>query len=373
MKAIILAAGAGKRMRPLTKNMPKCMLPYKNKPILERMVKQIKKQKIDEIIVVVGYKKEKIIDKIKDVTYVVNERYTKDTNSYSMYLALEGVDDDVVVYEADIIAEDEFIRYTLGIDFENKSVWFVQGKFKDTQNGGIIKTDGKRNVLDIKILDGYKEKYSDWYKTTGVLRISKQHVQVYRALLNKSLHINQYFHMVWKDNINILPSVVGESKYYDFFSFNTPKEYHKAIERNYDFKEEKRPILKVAIASLYPIEEHNGKRLSIVKHNIIKNNRWIVPIKIEQNFNLVLDGHHSLELAKRLTLEYVPVVCFDYKEINIWSLREERNIEKKEVIKKALSKNIFPYKTIKHKFPNVFCECKIEINKLKGEMKRNGK
>ncbi len=75
MKAVILAAGEGKRLRPFTETMPKVMLPVANKPILEYVFDAVKKSGIDEIIVVVGYKKEVIMEYFKDykdikITYV---------------------------------------------------------------------------------------------------------------------------------------------------------------------------------------------------------------------------------------------------------------------------------------------------------------
>ena len=57
MKAVILAAGEGKRLRPYTETIPKVMLPVANKPILEYVVDAVKKSGITEIIIVVGYKK----------------------------------------------------------------------------------------------------------------------------------------------------------------------------------------------------------------------------------------------------------------------------------------------------------------------------
>ncbi len=60
MKAVILAAGEGKRMHPLTHTRPKVMVPLANKPILEHLILEIKKAGIDEFILVVGYYDEAI-------------------------------------------------------------------------------------------------------------------------------------------------------------------------------------------------------------------------------------------------------------------------------------------------------------------------
>jgi UDP-N-acetylglucosamine diphosphorylase/glucosamine-1-phosphate N-acetyltransferase len=79
MKAVILAAGEGKRLRPFTETMPKVMLPVANKPVLEYVVDAVKKSGISDIIIVVGYKKEVIMEHFKDyegvdITYVVQDK-----------------------------------------------------------------------------------------------------------------------------------------------------------------------------------------------------------------------------------------------------------------------------------------------------------
>jgi len=79
MKAVILAAGEGKRLRPFTETMPKVMLPVANKPVLEYVVDAVKNSGISDIIIVVGYKKEVIMEYFKNydgvkITYVVQEK-----------------------------------------------------------------------------------------------------------------------------------------------------------------------------------------------------------------------------------------------------------------------------------------------------------
>ena len=66
MKAIILAAGEGLRCRPLTLTRSKVMLPIGNRPILEHVIDSLEKNGITEIILIVGYKKERIMDYFED-------------------------------------------------------------------------------------------------------------------------------------------------------------------------------------------------------------------------------------------------------------------------------------------------------------------
>ena len=60
MKAIILAGGRGKRLRPITDYVPKPLVPLKNIPIIDWQIKYLKNFKIDEIIICTGYKTEMI-------------------------------------------------------------------------------------------------------------------------------------------------------------------------------------------------------------------------------------------------------------------------------------------------------------------------
>lgn len=69
--AIILAAGKGTRMNS---NLPKCIIDFCGKPMIEYIISTCKKCKFDEIIVVVGHKKEEVINVIgNDVTYIVQK------------------------------------------------------------------------------------------------------------------------------------------------------------------------------------------------------------------------------------------------------------------------------------------------------------
>jgi len=60
MQAVILGAGEGKRVRPLTRSRPKVMIPVANRPIIEYVIEALEKNGIREIIVVVGYRKEQV-------------------------------------------------------------------------------------------------------------------------------------------------------------------------------------------------------------------------------------------------------------------------------------------------------------------------
>lgn len=76
MECVVLAAGEGKRMRPLTASRPKVMLPVANRPMLEHLVESVKKAGITDFIFVVGYREQEIRGYFGDgVNFGVRIRY----------------------------------------------------------------------------------------------------------------------------------------------------------------------------------------------------------------------------------------------------------------------------------------------------------
>lgn len=112
MKAVILAAGEGKRLRPFTETMPKVMLPVANKPVLEYVFDAVKNSGIDEIINVVGYKKEVIMEYFKnyediDITYVVQDKQLG--TAHALLQAKKYINDPFIVLSGDNIIDQSSI------------------------------------------------------------------------------------------------------------------------------------------------------------------------------------------------------------------------------------------------------------------------
>ena len=110
MRAVILAAGEGRRLRPFTETMPKVMLPIADKPILEYVFDAIKKTGINEIIVVVGYKKECIMEYFKDyeglkISYVFQDKQLG--TAHALLQARDHIKDTFLVLSGDNIIDDE--------------------------------------------------------------------------------------------------------------------------------------------------------------------------------------------------------------------------------------------------------------------------
>ena len=127
MEAVILAAGEGIRMRPLTANHPKVMLPIANKPILEHTILEAKKAGISDFVFIVGHKDEQITDYFGDgdkwgvrILYRLQQQAMGTADALKMaqdvvrenFLVLNG---DIIVNERDIRKLSQSDKITIGV------------------------------------------------------------------------------------------------------------------------------------------------------------------------------------------------------------------------------------------------------------------
>lgn len=93
MKALILAAGFGSRLAPITDNNPKSMVPVNGKPILEKQIENLLENDINDITIITGYKSEVIENVIKNkypfIKLINSVDYATTNNMYSAFLAKE--------------------------------------------------------------------------------------------------------------------------------------------------------------------------------------------------------------------------------------------------------------------------------------------
>lgn len=121
MIGVILAAGMGTRLMPLTKEIPKALLKIKETTLLERMIKNCINADISKFIVVVGYNKDKVIDLCPEIAEkydieiktIVNEKYDVTNTSVSTYLASKYIEeneqDDFILVNGDNVVDPEII------------------------------------------------------------------------------------------------------------------------------------------------------------------------------------------------------------------------------------------------------------------------
>ena len=136
MKALILAAGVGQRMMPLTKDKAKCMLEVGQKTILERMLGALSKNKIHDVYLVVGHQGDQIQatfgnqwDSVK-LHYLQNDRY-QEGSVLSLCAARDVLkDDDFLVMDADVIFDPILLKKLIHSSHANAVL--LDGDFQDT-------------------------------------------------------------------------------------------------------------------------------------------------------------------------------------------------------------------------------------------------
>lgn len=147
MKAVILAAGEGNRMRPLTYTRPKVMLPIANKPILEHLLIEAKEAGIKEFIFIVGYHDEQVRDYFGggekwDVSIgYCNQR--KQLGTADAVRTVEGlVEGNFLMINGDIVVNQKDIKSLTSKDKTTMSVIEV----RDTRDLGLVEVQGNRVV-----------------------------------------------------------------------------------------------------------------------------------------------------------------------------------------------------------------------------------
>jgi len=114
LQAVILAAGQGRRLLPLTQDIPKALLPLNGTTgltILEHQVKLLERAGVKEILVVVGHGRERIEALLGSrVSYVVNEEYQKTNSIYSFYLAMDCLKEEVLIVNGDVLFPQEVVE-----------------------------------------------------------------------------------------------------------------------------------------------------------------------------------------------------------------------------------------------------------------------
>jgi hypothetical protein len=112
------------------------------------------------------------------------------------------------------------------------------------------------------------------------------------------------------------------------------------------------------------IEGFSARRVAWLKRKVTKEGFWTKPVVLDDKHHLVLDGQHRMEVALALGLKRVPAVKFRYSSIEVWSLRPKYSFVWQDVVERALSGDIYPYKTVKHRFPKDIPACNIPMEDL---------
>ena len=114
MKMIVLAAGQGTRLRPITENIPKCMVNLAEKPIIEWQIENALSMNFKKILVIGGYQAEKISTLGQEL--LINERFDETNMVYTLSCAGDELADEIVVSYGDIYYESTVLKRVVDSD-----------------------------------------------------------------------------------------------------------------------------------------------------------------------------------------------------------------------------------------------------------------
>ncbi|MBE6300676.1 MAG: aminotransferase class I/II-fold pyridoxal phosphate-dependent enzyme [Parabacteroides distasonis] len=207
MQAIILAAGMGKRLKELTQDNTKCMVKVHNQTLIERTLQQLSALSLTRIILVIGYKGEKVKalvgNKIGNtpILYIENPVYDKTNNIYSLYLAKNYLtEEDTILLESDLIFEDSILHKLITNPYPNLA---VVAKYQSWMDGTVVTLDEDCNILNFISKNAFVFSQKDfYYKTVNIYKFSKdfsknKYIPFLEAYC-KALGNNEYYEQVLK-------------------------------------------------------------------------------------------------------------------------------------------------------------------------------
>jgi len=189
MKAIILAAGMGSRMQHLTEKLPKCMLKFGGKTLLERQIEALISCGITDIAVVKGYKGEKI--NYPGLKYYMNDNYENNNILNSLFYAEEEMDDEVIISYSDILYEKQVVErlfestkdISIVVDIEWREYYKNRKDHPISEAENII-FDAENKIIEIgKILT---DKHDVQGEFIGMMKLTRRGTDIFKRNFHRA-------------------------------------------------------------------------------------------------------------------------------------------------------------------------------------------
>ena len=205
MQAIILAAGMGKRLGNLTQGNTKCMVKVNGVSLIDRMLTQLSGLNLSRVVLVIGYKGEKLRDYVGDeykglkIEYIENPIYDRTNNIYSLSLAEKELqEDDTLLVESDLIFDDTLFPMIVNNPYPNLA---LVAKYETWMDGTMVRLDEDNNIVNFVPKKAFRyEDVGSYYKTVNIYKFSKEFLCTqYVPFLNaytKALGNNEYYEQV---------------------------------------------------------------------------------------------------------------------------------------------------------------------------------
>ncbi|BHH84544.1 phosphocholine cytidylyltransferase family protein [Desulforhopalus sp. 52FAK] len=198
--ALLLAAGTGSRLAPLTDSMPKCMVEVNEITILERLISTLQDHDFNRLVVVVGHQGESIRNYLgarkggMDITYITSPLYKTTNNIYSLWLAREEIDEPFLLIESDLVFDSEMLTNMLSPDR------IAVAKIEPWMNGTTVTLN---NHMEIEAFHSAPlSPDEEYFKTVNIYSFSLSSWQLVKQRLDQYISNNQvdgYYETVFAD------------------------------------------------------------------------------------------------------------------------------------------------------------------------------
>ena len=220
----------GRRLGDYTRNNTKCMVPVNGVRLIDRLLGQLAKQKLQRVIVVVGYKGKELreyignhYDGLVKIEFAENPVYDKTNNIYSLALVKDKLqEDDTLLIESDLIFSDRMIPMIVDNPYPNLA---LVAKYETWMDGTMVRLDDDQNIVNFISKDAFNYNEVDaYYKTVNIYKLSKTFSQQkYVPFLDaytKAVGNNEYYENVLRiisllNNHDMKALPIGNEKWYE--------------------------------------------------------------------------------------------------------------------------------------------------------------
>ena len=227
MKALILAGGRGKRLRPLTDKIPKSLIPINKKPLIQYTIKYLKKFGINEIIICSGYKSKQIQNFLKKKkNFGCKIEYSVEKNPLGTAGAIRNAiknlsDESFLVINGDIITNIDLKKILKKPNTIAANELKTKFGTMEIKNNNILKFNEKTDVQNVWMNPGL------YHLSTDILKILPRkgslEAEIFPKLAkNKSLHTVKFKNVLWHSidsfkDIELSSQEINSKKYRRFF------------------------------------------------------------------------------------------------------------------------------------------------------------
>jgi len=227
MKALILAGGRGKRLRPLTDKIPKSLIPINKKPLIQYTIKYLKKFGINEIIICSGYKSKQIQNFLKKKkNFGCKIEYSVEKNPLGTAGAIKNAiknlsDESFLVINGDIITNIDLKKILKKPNTIAANELKTKFGTMEIKNNKILKFNEKTDVQNVWMNPGLYHLSRDILKILP--RKGSLEAEIFPKLAkNKSLHTVKFKNVLWHSidsfkDIELSSQEINSKKYQKFF------------------------------------------------------------------------------------------------------------------------------------------------------------